>query len=1007
MIIRQLTAHIALAFAVCASYAAPLELISKPFQERPNSAGDSGGIALSLNGDWAVFTSTGNGIVTNDNNGPILDVFLRNLQTGETILVSKGTNGASGNAHSYGEVISPDGRLVLFETDADNLLPDDENEAGDVVLYDRANDQLTAISVTTDGLAEGASGAATMTQDGRFILFETEAAGFSPLDQNDLVDLYLLDRQTGNYELISVNSNNTAAATAQFPSTFVGTFEGSVSGDGRYVAFLSSGTNHVRGVGLNAAPQLYLRDRVNQTNYWLSRMTNGNASAMVASPVVSTNGAFVAFISSNLDTSSPPISGNARLYLQDIAAGERRIVSIGPVDDFVVSENGQFIAYSASNQVVLYDITTRSNRLVSATATGAPADGVSSNPAISADGRYVIFTSASTNLSADVTGQTFQLFRFDQQTGEVALLSRAAGGTGSAGEDVHFPVISADGLKAGFGSYASNLATNDNPLANDVFVVDTSGTNPVALASAAHPSAIMSTAAGSSSLEGQALSLDGRRIVFVSNAADLVPNDSNLARDIFVRDLSSGQTRRLRSEADGAALEGAMTLMGMSHDGEIIAFTVSAAEGQITTRKAWYHHTSAGTNKLASITPDGAITNIADALLSPNGRYIAFRETAPVSSSLFIRDLETEVTTRVQPFGMTGGTQPLAFSPQGKYLVVGGNSAAILNVQSDQVVTNNLSINPIGAGAFTADDSTLLVSIRSSPAASWLTLYSLDGSTTNRVIATNAVSPVISADGSTVVYQLRPLGQPSVLYTYDVASRVATPLTLGGTNVDFRLRNAPSLSADGRFIAFGSTNAFSAGGDDNDFTDIFVYDRILKTVRLVSRDADGNGGDLGSSSPSISADGRVLAFDSAASDLVANDRNIASDVFVTRLEQADTDGDGLEDGWETIHFDGLGGVAEVDSDSDGVSNRDESLAGTNPKNADSKFSIVPAGDGEAGLTLSSPATVGRAYQLQHRASLTAGEWQNVGPSVVVFSGMVSFDAPVDLGTAGFYRIQAL
>ena len=379
---------------------------------------------MSADAKWAVFTSNATGITTNEVvDDFILNVFLKNLETGDTTLLSRSTDGtASGNGHSFGARISADGRFVVFDSDADDLIDDDTNEGTDVMLFDRVAGTVSLVSAATNGTVLGSSGASSITPNGRFLLFESNTTDLSPLDSNNSSDLYLFERESGKIQLVTVNSNGTAAAGSAFTGFGVGVFEGSVSGDGRYVAFLSFGTNHVAGIPSPAGAQVYLRDMLAGTNLWLSRATNGAAGLSVSSPLVSSNGAFVAFLSANLE-GTPSQSADTFLYLSETATGTRRTIhdasgALLVVNEFSFSGSSQFIAFTSSNQIYLHNIAAQSTSLVSTNASGAPANGVSSSPQISDDGRYVIFTSSATNLAGSaVSTEFYQMYRADTQTG--------------------------------------------------------------------------------------------------------------------------------------------------------------------------------------------------------------------------------------------------------------------------------------------------------------------------------------------------------------------------------------------------------------------------------------------------------------------------------------------------------------------------------------------------------------------------------------------------------------
>ena len=222
-------------------------------------------------------------------------------------------------------------------------------------------------------------------------------------------------------------------------------------------------------------------------------------------------------------------------------------------------------------------------------------------------------------------------------------LSRSSDNSGGANADTLFPIVSGNGAVAGFMSYASNLATNDNAQFNDVFVVSTSGTNGVMLASTPHPGAFSSSGSGSSTIESQTLSADGRRLIFTSLAADLVANDTNGVRDIFLHDLSTGSTRLISLGTNGAPLPGPSLVIGVNRDANVIAFSSSNVVNGVGTRSIFIYDANSGTTRIGNILPNGEISaTIGDAALSQDGRYLAFR---PAMQGLInVRDLEAETT---------------------------------------------------------------------------------------------------------------------------------------------------------------------------------------------------------------------------------------------------------------------------------------------------------------------------------------------------------------------------
>lgn len=209
---------------------------------------------------------------------------------------------------------------------------------------------------------------------------------------------------------------------------------------------------------------------------------------------------------------------------------------------------------------------------VSVSATGAEADGWSGHlgaPAISDDGRIVAFSSRATNLVPGDTNGVDDVFVRDRANGTTTRVSVAS--DGAQGDDaVSFftgPALSGDGRYILFSARASNLVPDDTNGADDVFLHDRV-TSRTSLVSATPSGTVGNGASGSA---GIALSGDGRYAAFTSTASDLVDCDTGL-QDIFVRDLVAGITAKAAAAADGTAADGASSRPKLSRDGSVLAF---------------------------------------------------------------------------------------------------------------------------------------------------------------------------------------------------------------------------------------------------------------------------------------------------------------------------------------------------------------------------------------------------------------------------------------------------
>src|SRR6266542_2664263 len=167
-----------------------------PSAAAPSVSGNSDSFAsvISADGNFVLFTSQAGNLVTNDRNGPFLDVFLRNMTNDQTVLVSVTPDGlSSGNGSSTAVGISTNNRYVLFESRASNLVPNDTNNASDIFLRDIVNQTTALVSVNRFGAASGKGGSSNpvMTPDGRYVAFESVAADLVDHDTNGVADVFV------------------------------------------------------------------------------------------------------------------------------------------------------------------------------------------------------------------------------------------------------------------------------------------------------------------------------------------------------------------------------------------------------------------------------------------------------------------------------------------------------------------------------------------------------------------------------------------------------------------------------------------------------------------------------------------------------------------------------------------------------------------------------------------------------------------------------------------------
>lgn len=356
----------------------------------------------------------------------------------------------------------------------------------------------------------------------------------------------------------------------------------SVSSDGSFVAFESGSDNLVPGV-VNHVYNVYVFDVANQTTTLVSVDSNGvQANGSSSSPSISADGRYVAFTSSATNLVANDTNGRSDVFVRDLVAGTTEIVSVD--------------------------------------ASGVFGDGDSSWPSISSDGRYVAFQSNSSNLAAGTAPGAENVYVHDRQTGATVLASVASDGTpGNANSS--WPSLSSDGRYLAFDSDCTNLVPNDVNGHRDVFVHDlVSGVTTIVSVDSS------GVQGDGDSAEGLAISGDGTRVVFQSDATNLVQGDANGARDVFVRDLLRGTTKRL--SVDSSGVEGDAdsgfndSMRCVSDDGSVVAFNSVATNLDpadqnnsidvftsidCDVRASWSNYGSglAGTDGVPNMTPEG------------------------------------------------------------------------------------------------------------------------------------------------------------------------------------------------------------------------------------------------------------------------------------------------------------------------------------------------------------------------------------------------------------------
>jgi Tol biopolymer transport system component len=368
----------------------------------------------------------------------------------------------------------------------------------------------------------------------------------------------------------------------------------SISGDGRYVAFASRASDLVVG-DTNQSTDVFVRDRETGATERVSVDGQGaQAATGGAEPAISADGRFVAFSSDSPDLVPGDTNGVPDVFVHDRTTGATERVSVGGSGKQgnrvsrlpAISADGRFVAFesAASNlvpgdgnrvvDVFVRDREAGTTERVSVDGTGQEGNGRSDSAAISADGRIVAFRSDASELVAGDTDGTGDIFVRDRQTGTTEAVSYDASGDPAGGGLA--PAVSGDGRFVAFTSSFSGFVPNDTNGAFDVFVRDRT-TGAIEMAS------VSSTGerAGPAGARLPGISADGRRVTFRSGASNLVPGDTNGVEDVFAHDRFTGQTERASVDGAGAeanqrSLEDSLRGPATSADGRYTAFSSSA-----------------------------------------------------------------------------------------------------------------------------------------------------------------------------------------------------------------------------------------------------------------------------------------------------------------------------------------------------------------------------------------------------------------------------------------------
>ena len=800
---------------------------------------------LSRDGRYVAFVSLASTLVPGDT--AIADVFVRDRDAGTTALESRSTAGIAGNGGSAAPGLTDDGRYLVFHSEASNLVGGDTNTAQDIFVRDRVGGSTTRVSVASGGAqSNGLSDDPSISAVGRYVAFLSLATNLVAGDSNGVSDIFVHDRQTGLTTRVSVSSQGAQANGASATPL--------ISADGRHVAFYSWANNLIAS-DTNAQPDVFVHDRQTGATTLVSRDSAG--------------------LQGNAGSFTPAISGDGRLV-----AFESLASNLVPFDG-----NG-------ASDVFVHDRVTGSTNRLSLSSAGIEGNAASNRASISQDGNIVTFESSAVNLVAGDGNAAIDVFARDRAAATTTRLSVDSAGD-QANNASQYAAVSGDGRVVAFQSSATDLVGTDSNGRIDIYVHDraTSATVRASLASD-----VASNRDGYTHLSAcclRQLSADGRMVAFESDATNLIAGDTNLMRDIFVRDRTAATTARASVGIGGAQANGTSYDGVVSTDGEHVAYASSAtnlvASDANVVEDVFVRDLALQATERISVSSAEVEANArsTEPSLSANGRHVAFESTASnlvagdsnATIDIFVRDRQAGTTMRasVSSAGVQGNAISVdaAMADNGRHVAFVSSASTLMggdtNGRSDVFVrdllageTTRASVDSTGAQANDASSGSAI---------------SADG----RYVAFESTATNLVADDT---------NGTSDVFVRDRAAGTTTRASLSSSDVQGNgFSRIQAISPDGRFVVFASVATNLYPDDVNGEQDIFVRDRLLGITSLVSTDRMGTQGVYRSELASISADGRVLAFNSgsynwlldAGVDNPGGASNTAYDVFVASI----------------------------------------------------------------------------------------------------------------------------
>ena len=573
-----------------------------------------------------------------------------------TVRVNLTSSGAQLDFFSGSPSISADGRWVSFDSDDPNAVPGDGNNARDVFLRDRSTGETRRISVRPDGTeANGNSFGASMSANGRYITFSSQATNLATGPTNSFLDSYLYDRVANTLTLLSRSTaGGEGAGASRDPK---------VSADGTHVVFESTANDLVAG-------------DTGRSDVFDYDIASGALTRVSATPGGGT------------------ADGDSRTG--DVSPGGRFATFTSEADDLVAGD------LNGLSDVFVRDMQTGRTERVSVTSAGGEANNASQNSAIDDDGCLVAFNSSASNLVAgDDRVLRVKAFVHDRCTGNTELVSRSNTGAQGAVADTR-PSISDDGCAIGF--ISPDVGASGGVFAAVLRDRCQGRTERLDVSSSGEGG---NNFAGTPKWNGRA-----RFVAFESAANNLVAGDTNGTYDVFVRDRATAQppvadlvvtVDGLRVTADGSR--------SYDPDGRIVSAHIQFGDGSddVNGLNAVHEYARDGSYTItAFVTDSDGLTSIASRPVTVSGGAVT---PAPIPTQPPDGGGQPPAGgTLAKPLTISGGVLSRSrFSPvpvggkisgkRGTHLLLAASDRATLELRFDRQVRGRVVKGTCRAGA--------------------------------------------------------------------------------------------------------------------------------------------------------------------------------------------------------------------------------------------------------------------------------------------------------------------